>query len=224
MNNPPMRYRSTAGDAPAVTFSEAMSRGLAPDGGLYVPERLPRIDLSTVGTAFVDVADAVLTPFFAGDPLADELPAISRGAFDFPIPRTPLGSGPTEVLELFHGPTAAFKDVGARFLAECMARTGRDRTILVATSGDTGGAVAAAFWRKTGIEVGVLFPRDGVSDLQKHQLTCWGENVHAFAVRGTFDDCQRVLKQALADPTWRERRHLTTANSINIGRLLPQVV
>jgi threonine synthase len=128
------------------------------------------------------------------------------------------------VLELYRGPTAAFKDVGARFLAECLARSTTERTILVATSGDTGGAVAAAFWRKPGIEVGVLFPKGGVSELQQHQLTCWGDNVHAFAVRGTFDDCQGLLKRALADPGWRSRSNLTTANSINIGRLLPQVV
>ena len=216
-----MRYRSTRNNAPLVTFGEAMARGLAPDGGLYVPESLPRLDVQAGD--FVDVAQEVLAPFMAGDSLADDLSDICRDAFDFPIPLTPLGAGPAAVLELFWGPTAAFKDFGARFLAECMARQPIERTILVATSGDTGGAVAAAFWKKPGIRVAVLFPDGGVSEMQRQQLTCWGENVHAFAVRGTFDDCQGLLKRALSDTAWTAQQNLTTANSINIGRLLPQV-
>ena len=122
----------------------------------------------------------------------------------------------------FHGPTAAFKDVGACFLAECMIRIDQEpRTVLVATSGDTGGAVAAAFHQKPGIEVVILYPRDGVSPEQKQQLTCWGDNVTALAVRGVFDDCQHLLKTALASGLGD--RQLTTANSINIARLLPQM-
>ena len=137
--------------------------------------------------------------------------------------------GELSVLELFHGPTAAFKDFGARFLAALMERAlalaGRDArplTILVATSGDTGGAVAAAFHGRTGIRVGVLFPKGQVSPRQQHQLTCWGDNILAFEVDGTFDDCQALVKAAFADPGLRERHRLTAANSINIGRLLPQ--
>jgi threonine synthase len=127
---------------------------------------------------------------------------------------------------LFHGPTAAFKDFGARFLAASFARLRRGEprplTILVATSGDTGGAVAAAFHGRPGIRVGVLFPKGLVSPTQERQLTCWGGNVESFAVRGTFDDCQRLVKQAFVDPELRARTELSSANSINLGRLLPQ--
>jgi threonine synthase len=131
------------------------------------------------------------------------------------------------VLELFHGPTAAFKDVGARFLARCLARlpaaAGRPRTVLVATSGDTGGAVAAAFHGQPGIEVAILFPKGRISARQEKQLTCWGSNVRSLAVRGDFDDCQRLVKAAFADPALRAHRELTSANSISLGRLLPQM-
>src|SRR6185437_8150221 len=168
-------------------------------------------------------------PFAAGDPLASALPDITTEAFDFPAPVVALGNtGRLAVLELFHGPTAAFKDVGARFLAACLARVrgpaSRPLTILVATSGDTGGAVAAAFHGRPGIEVAVLFPKGLVSPTQERQLTCWGGNVRSFAVRGTFDDCQRMVKQAFLDRAWREERALSSANSINLGRLLPQAV
>jgi threonine synthase len=175
------------------------------------------------------VATRLVTPFAAGDALAASLPDITRDAFNFPAPLVPVGStGRLSVLELFHGPTAAFKDFGARFLAACMARLRkpeqRPLTILVATSGDTGGAVAAAFHGRPGIEVGVLFPKGLVSPTQERQLTCWGGNVKSFAVRGTFDDCQRLVKQAFLDPELREQTQLSSANSINLGRLLPQAV
>lgn len=224
-----MRYRSTRGAA-SVTFSEAIEAGLAADGGLYVPRAWPRIDLDAAAAAptLPELAARVLAPFVAGDRLADALPTICARTLSFPIPLVPLTAN-ASLLELFWGPTSAFKDVGARFLAQCLRELGvgdsdRPRTILVATSGDTGGAVAAAFHRQPGIEVVVLFPRDGVSPRQRQQLTCWGDNVHSFAVRGTFDDCQRLLKTALGDVGWRTRRRLTTANSINLGRLLPQMV
>ena len=132
------------------------------------------------------------------------------------------------MLELFHGPTAAFKDVGARFLAAFMERAlprfpdQRPLTILVATSGDTGGAVAAAFHKRRGIRVGVLFPKGQVSPRQQHQLTCWGDNIRAFEVDGSFDDCQALVKAAFTDPGLKQRHRLSAANSINIGRLLPQ--
>jgi len=132
------------------------------------------------------------------------------------------------VLELFHGPTAAFKDFGARFLAAALARLPRDQgrplQILVATSGDTGGAVAAAFYGQRGVEVTVLYPKGLVSPTQERQLTCWDGNVRSFAVRGRFDDCQRLVKEAFADPALRERFELSSANSINLGRLLPQTL
>ena len=224
-----MRYVSTRDRGESVTLSEAVSQGIAPDGGLYVPERFPTLEAGVVGAAdsVAAAGEVLLRPFFAGDPLAPHLAAICEEAFDFPIPLRRLGEG-TAVLELFHGPTAAFKDFGARFLAGCLSRLneGEDRplTILVATSGDTGGAVAAAFHRRPGVEVVILYPHGRVSPRQEKQLTTWGDNVRAFAVRGDFDDCQRMAKWALGDPQFRTRWRLSSANSINLGRLLPQMV
>jgi threonine synthase len=159
------------------------------------------------------------------------LPDICRDALNFPVPLHALetGAAPLSVLEMFHGPTAAFKDVGARFLAACMARiiahgefAAPPVTILVATSGDTGGAVAAAFHKRPGLRVVVLFPDGRVSPRQQHQLTCWGDNVISLAVRGEFDDCQRLVKAAFADAGMNAAHNLCSANSINVGRLLPQ--
>ena len=146
--------------------------------------------------------------------------------YGFPVPLRFVGRR-THVLELFHGPTAAFKDVGARFLASSLSRLNRDAdeplTILVATSGDTGAAVAAAFWQKPNVEVVVLYPKGKVSDRQEKQLTGWGDNVQTVAVRGVFDDCQQLVKAAFQDEHWQSRKRLSSANSINIGRLLPQM-
>jgi threonine synthase len=206
--------------------------GLATDGGLFVPDELPRFKPEGIrGESLAEIASEVLAPFFAGSGLESALGAICRDAFDFPLPLKPLLAGGAElsVLELFHGPTAAFKDVGARFLAALMERAlkrsadARPLTILVATSGDTGGAVAAAFHGRAGIRVGVLFPKGQVSARQQHQLTCWGDNIRAFEVDGAFDDCQALVKAAFTDPGLQRRHRLTAANSINIGRLLPQV-
>ena len=227
-----MRYISTRGgvEAAPVGFSAAVARGLAADGGLYVPESLPSRDPSECSNVDDLAATAawMLAPFVEGDALAGELASICRGALSFPLSvREVSGGGTTaRLLELFHGPTAAFKDVGARFLAECLARLepAAERTVLVATSGDTGGAVAAAFHKRPGFRVVVMFPDGGVSPRQQHQLTCFGDNVLAFAVKGTFDDCQRILKAALADAELVRCHGLTTANSINIARLLPQAV
>ena len=225
-----MRYSSTRGGQ-GTSLVDAVMRGLAADGGLYVPDELPRFDASAVrGESLAEIAAEVLAPFFAGSDLETELGAICRDAFDFPLPLKELApNGELAVLELFHGPTAAFKDVGARFLAALMERAlrrstdSRALTILVATSGDTGGAVAAAFHRRRGIRVGVLFPKGQVSPRQQHQLTCWGDNIRAFEVDGTFDECQALVKGAFTDPGLQRRHRLTAANSINIGRLLPQV-
>jgi threonine synthase len=219
---------STRDPAHSATLSAAIERGIAPDGGLYVPEAFPRFTADDFAGAdsLPDVAARLLVPFFAGDALAPALDDICREALDFPVPLKEL-RGDTAVLELFHGPTAAFKDVGARFLAGCLARVAasdaRPLTLLVATSGDTGGAVAAAFHGRPGVEVAVLFPAGMVSPRQEKQLTSWGGNVRAFAVRGDFDACQRLVKGAMADPGLRERRRLSSANSINVGRLLPQM-
>ena len=154
---------------------------------------------------------------------------IVRDAFDFPAPLVPVADGgKLSVLELFHGPTAAFKDFGARFLAASMQRLRRGATrplnILVATSGDTGGAVAAAFHRRPGVVVSVLFPKGLVSPTQERQLTCWGDNVHSYRVNGSFDDCQRLVKEAFVDAGLKAQFELSSANSINLGRLLPQAV
>jgi len=225
-----MRYLSTRGSQGAGLV-DAVMRGLAADGGLFVPDALPRFDPGSVrGDSLAEIATEVLAPFFAGSGLESELGAICRDAFDFPLPLKPLAAnGDLSVLELFHGPTAAFKDVGARFLAALMERAlrrstdARPLTILVATSGDTGGAVAAAFHRRAGIRVGVLFPKGQVSPRQQHQLTCWGDNVRAFEVDGAFDACQALVKAAFTDPGLQRRHRMSAANSINIGRLLPQV-
>jgi threonine synthase len=225
-----MRYLSTRGGQGAGLV-DAVMRGLAADGGLYVPDEMPRLDANAVqGESLAEIAAHVLAPFFDGSGLEADLGAICRDAFDFPLPLKELSAnGELSVLELFHGPTAAFKDVGARFLAALMERAlrltpdSRPLTILVATSGDTGGAVAAAFHRRRGTRVGVLFPKGQVSPRQQHQLTCWGDNVRAFEVDGTFDECQALVKAAFTDPRLQRRHRLSAANSINIGRLLPQV-
>lgn len=221
-----MRYVSTRGGADPVRFSEALTRGLAPDGGLYVPQTWPRFDDRAAPGDLPAFAARLLAPFFAGDPLAPALPQIAADAFNFPAPLTVLDER-TRVLELFHGPTAAFKDFGARFLAACQARLAQDAArplhILVATSGDTGGAVAAAFHGRPGVVVSVLYPAGMVSPAQERQLTCWGGNVRAFRVAGAFDDCQRLVKEAFADRELAARFALSSANSINIARLLPQM-
>jgi len=225
----PVLFRSSRGEAAPVTFSQAVLQGLAPDGGLYVPASWPALGAADFAsdTELPAIAARLLALFIAADPLAAQLGDIAREALDFPAPLVPLDAdGRLAVLELFHGPTAAFKDFGARFLAACFARlrAGAERTltILVATSGDTGGAVAAAFHGRPGIEVAVLFPKGLVSPTQEQQLTCWGGNVRSLAVRGTFDDCQRLVKEAFLDPQLAEQRLLSSANSINLGRLLPQ--
>jgi len=225
-----MRFVSTRKRARPASFSEAILGGLAPDGGLYVPEAFPdlRPESFDPGRSFAELAAGFLEPFLQRDPLAPQLASICERAFDFPLVLRELEDA-TSVLELFHGPTAAFKDFGARFLAECFEQIfgeagdqSSEATILVATSGDTGAAVASAFHGRRGVRVAILFPMDGVSPRQAKHLTCWGGNVASFAVRGSFDDCQRVVKEAFQDPDWRRSTRLTSANSINIGRLLPQ--
>ncbi len=227
-----MHYISTRNADHTVTLGEAIARGIAPDGGLYVPQEFPHLATRQFerDVELAQIGARLLAPFADGDPLAAELPAICNEAFDFPAPLVSLPDAPAplSVLELFHGPTCAFKDFGARFLAACMERMRRDQrrklTILVATSGDTGSAVAAAFHGKPWVDVAVLYPQGKVSDRQAQQLACWGGNVRTFAVRGTFDDCQRVVKEAFADPALAETHQLSSANSINVGRLLPQMV
>jgi threonine synthase len=227
-----MRFQSTRDARHAVRLSEAIARGLAPDGGLYVPTSLPAIDAASLTGAagLPELAERLIAPFAAGDPMAAQLGEITRDAFNFPAPvvDVPRAPGPLSVLELFHGPTAAFKDFGARFLAATMERIPRaDQrrlTILVATSGDTGGAVAAAFFDRPWVDVVVLYPRGLVSPRQEKQLACWGRNVRTLSVRGTFDECQRMVKEAFVDAELAKSLLLSSANSINVGRLLPQMV
>jgi threonine synthase len=222
-----MNFISTRHASPAATLSQAIAAGLAPDGGLYVPETLPAARLLAPGRDMAETASVLLQPFFAGDGLAPELAAICREAFDFPAPLRALATPGDHVLELFHGPTAAFKDVGARFLAASLARLRRGATtpltILVATSGDTGAAVAAAFHRQPGLRVVVLYPDGRVSPRQAHQLGCFGDNIAALRVAGSFDDCQALVKQALNDADLQRQAPLSSANSISLGRLLPQM-
>ncbi len=225
-----MRYFSTRDRSTNVNFSVAALTGIAPDGGLYVPETIPelpvavRSSLSTMD--FRDIAFETVKPFTTSDIPASVLRDLIVDAFNFSAPLVPVGD--RLVLELFHGPTAAFKDFGARFMARTFAwlRRNEDRKlrILVATSGDTGGAVADGFFGVEGIDVTVLYPQGRVSPLQERQIAGLGGNVSAFAVDGSFDDCQALVKQAFTDPSFNKRHSLSSANSINIARLIPQAI
>ena len=225
-----MRLLSTNGHSPPADLRTALFHGLAPDGGLYLPERLAPIPPSTLeglrGRSFVDGAGRV-AEYLLGDQIeTSALSALVESSLDFPVPLVELERD-VYVLELFHGPTLAFKDVGARFMAALLRHVRGDDpddlTILVATSGDTGSAVAHAFLNVPGVRTVVLYPKGKVSELQERQFTTLGGNVRAIEVAGTFDDCQRIVKEAFADQELRARLHLTSANSINIGRLLPQI-
>ncbi|MBK9797092.1 MAG: threonine synthase [Holophagaceae bacterium] len=220
-----MKLVSTRTPNLTTTFLEAVRAGLAPDGGLYVPVEIPR---------FVDIADLLKLDFPSRSVeilhrlIGDEFPLdvvddLARSAFTFPAPLVPVDAR-TSALELFHGPTLAFKDFGARFLARVLALGAGDRrrTVLTATSGDTGAAVARAFHGLPGVDVVVLYPAGRVSPLQERQFATCGGNVLALAVEGAFDDCQRLVKGAFEDAELVARLGLTSANSINIARLLAQ--
>ena len=219
---------STRAIAPSVPFREAVVAGLAPDGGLYVPAALPRQSDAwwdaLRGRTFQDVAVAMAQALIGDELSSDDITAIVTGALDFTIPIVRLDNG-LEVVELFRGPTFAFKDFGARMLARLLSHVhGSDPlTVLVATSGDTGSAVAHAFYGVPGTRVVVLYPDGQVSAVQEAQFTTLGGNVTAVAVDGTFDDCQRLAKAAFSDQEIRTRVKLTSANSISLGRLIPQM-
>jgi len=224
-----MRFASRASPQQAVSFREALFTGLAPDGGLYHPVERPEMgDLfASFGdsTPFAVLASRMFERLLGPELSAEDVQRIARRAFSFAPALTRLDTR-IALLELFHGPSFAFKDFGAQFLAAAMEdflgrETGRIQ-ILVATSGDTGSAVAQAFFQKRSIDVVILYPSGRVSELQEKQLTTLGGNVHALEVAGTFDDCQRLVKEAFQDRALRSRLRLTSANSINIGRLLPQ--
>ena len=224
-----MKFLSTAGKTPPTSLSEALFQGLAPDGGLFMPAVPPffsAADLAALGGKdWPSTASFLARRFLAGAVEPTLLETLARQAFDFPLPMTRL-TDRIHLLDLTRGPTLAFKDVGARFMARLMAhfRTGEEAplTVLTATSGDTGGAVAHAFLGLPGVRVVVLFPDGQVSPRQERQFSTLGENVQAVAVQGDFDDCQRMAKEVFQDSRIREALPLTSANSINIGRFLPQ--
>jgi len=225
-----LHFYSLNKNSPAVDFTEATIRGQAPDKGLYFPESIPKIDpkfFSEIEDYPDDeIALRVIQPYVGNKIPENELRKMVRETISFPIPLVQVGENIFS-LELFHGPTLAFKDVGARFMSRCLsvlaARSGLTSiTVLVATSGDTGSAVANGFYKVDGVKVVILYPAGKVSAIQEKQLTSFGENIHAVKLRGNFDDCQQLVKQAFADEQLNKKIFLTSANSINIARWLPQ--
>ncbi|SFQ34630.1 threonine synthase [Hymenobacter arizonensis] len=227
-----MKYHSLRHQSPPVDFRTATVTGQAPDGGLYFPETIPRFqpgflrELRNLSKA--TVALNVMRPYVGTTIPESDLQRICAEAVDFEFPLVPM-AGDISALELFHGPTLAFKDVGARFMSRCLGHFARQGdtppvTVLVATSGDTGGAVASGFLGVPGVEVVILYPSGKVSPVQEQQLTTLGQNITALEVSGTFDDCQALVKQAFQDRELAQRRFLTSANSINVARWLPQQI
>ncbi len=224
-----MKYRSTLHRSPEVSLRDAVLRGSAPDGGLYMPVEIPHLQKDFLerlpSLTFPQIAQEVGALFTDDEVPPRILKKIVAQAFNFPVPLIAL-SERLHILELFHGPTLAFKDFGARFMARLMEyfvqESGKQLTVIVATSGDTGSAVAHAFLGVSGIRVVILYPAGRVSAAQEKQLTTLGQNITALEVAGSFDDCQRLAKQALVDPTVTESLTITSANSINIARLIPQ--
>jgi len=226
-----MKYYSTNDHSIAASLEDVVIKSLAPDGGLYMPERIPEIDLATVKSlknkSFAEIGDLVAKTYFGEDMPQDALSEIVYDTLSFETPVVQVHDNIFS-LELFHGPTLAFKDVGARFMARMLGyfirRKGLDKevNVLVATSGDTGGAVANGFLGVEGIRVFVLYPKGKVSPIQECQFTTLGKNITALEIDGTFDDCQALVKTAFADGELNSRLNLTSANSINVARFLPQ--
>lgn len=224
-----MKYYSTRDLERAHGYSlrEAAMMGLAPDGRLFVPERIPQVDMARVerlcAESYAALAGYLAGLFFGEELDPQELQPALDALYDFPVPLRMVGRG-RYTLELFHGPTCAFKDFGAGFMGRTLGRlSGGERlTILTATSGDTGSAVAHGFYGVPGIEVVVLYPEHRISRLQERQMTTLGGNIHAVRVAGSFDDCQRLVKEAFSDGAFRSRCAVTSANSINLLRWIPQ--
>lgn len=224
-----MQYYSLNNASPKVGFKEATIKGQAPDKGLYFPEQIPVLPADLIKNierySPEEIALTVIRPYVGDSIPAGELERIVAETINFEFPLVPLTDAISS-LELFHGPTLAFKDVGARFMSRCLGHFVRNSdqavTVLVATSGDTGGAVASGFYGVEGINVVILYPSGKVSSVQELQLTTLGKNISALEVKGSFDDCQQMVKQAFADEELNNRLFLTSANSINVARWLPQ--
>ena len=227
-----MNYYSLNKKSSNVTFKEALIKGLAPDKGLYFPEKINKLSESFIANinnySNEEIAYECIHQFIGSEIPESDLRKIITDVLSFDFPLTKLNDQ-ISFLELFHGPTMAFKDVGARFMARCLAYFLKNQdekksvTVLVATSGDTGGAVASGFYKVKGIKVVILYPKGKVSNVQEKQLTTLGENITALEVDGTFDDCQAMVKKAFLDEDLSNNINLTSANSINIARWLPQM-
>jgi threonine synthase len=223
-----LNYYSLNKQSPIISFKEATIRGQAPDKGLYFPEKIPQVDkdlIKNIGElSNEEIAYKIIRPY-VGETIPEEhLYGIVKETINFPLPLIKVTDS-IYSLELFHGPTLAFKDVGARFMSRCLGYfvgAGKKVTVLVATSGDTGGAVANGFYGVDGVDVVILYPSGKVSPVQEKQLTTLGKNIHSLEIQGSFDDCQQMVKQAFADETLTKKIFLTSANSINVARWLPQ--
>tara|TARA_B110000003_G_scaffold110822_1_gene113459 strand:- start:160 stop:1455 length:1296 start_codon:yes stop_codon:yes gene_type:complete len=225
-----MQYYSLNKKAPKTSFEIAVRKGLAPDKGLYFPEIITPLDTSFLENldqlSNIEIAFHAIKQFVGSEIPESELKTIIKETLNFEFPIVSIEDN-ISTLELFHGPTMAFKDVGARFMARCLGyfnkNNNKEVTVLVATSGDTGGAVANGFLGVKGVKVVILYPRGKVSNVQEQQLTTLGQNITAFEVEGTFDDCQDMVKKAFLDSDLTTKKELTSANSINVARWLPQM-
>ncbi len=223
-----MKYYSINRKSPAVNFGEAVVRGLAPDYGLYYPEEIPMLPSGLIGTGKTlhEICFEAIKLFIGSEISNSVLQSIVEDVLNFPLPIVEVEKDIFS-LELWHGPTAAFKDVGARFLSRNLSyflrNEDKEVIVLVATSGDTGSAVASGFLNVDGIKVVILYPQGKVSEIQEKQLTTMGNNITALEVKGTFDDCQKMVKHAFNNDELRQQLNLTSANSINIARFLPQM-
>lgn len=226
-----MKFYSTKGQVTPVSFKEAIFKGLPEDNGLFMPESIPRLSSTFYenisSLSLTEIGFEVLRPYVTGEIDEQALYSIVNDTLSFDIPLKKITEN-RYALELFHGPTLAFKDVGARFLARSLSlftkKEDKKLTVMVATSGDTGSAVANGFYNVTNIDVIILYPTGKVSNFQEQQMTTLGGNITALEVNGTFDDCQKMVKKAFLDEELRTSLNLTSANSINIARLLPQSV
>ena len=224
-----MFYRSLNGHNKKVNFETALKKGLAEDGGLFFPEKIKPLKSNFIDNlenySDIDIAYEVIKQFIGNSINEEDLKEILSNTIDFDFPLIDLGNN-IYSLELFHGPTLAFKDVGARFMANCLGYFNKNKniinTVLVATSGDTGAAVANGFFKVKGTKVIILYPENKVSEIQERQLTTNGNNITALRVKGSFDDCQNMVKKAFVDIELKNKFNLTSANSINVARWLPQ--